>query len=194
MGVMKNAYTLLGVLFIIVIGGAILAFQWASPPSNQNTSMALKLTSSAFEEGGVIPQKYTCNGENINPPLSIEGAPDGTRTLALIVDDPDIPESIKQSRGIDSFDHWVVFNIPPAMTDIEERKNPLGVVGLNSAGKRGYTGPCPPDREHRYFFRLYALDTELSLSEDATKVDVLSAMEGHIIEETALMGKYDQPR
>ena len=152
----------------------------------------MKLTSAAFENGGKIPSKYTCDGDNINIPLSWSGVPAETKSLVLIMDDPDIPDSVKKSRGIEVYDHLVAFNIPPADTGIPEGKEPNGVLGSNGAGKTGYTGPCPPDREHRYFFKLYALDTTLSIPAGGTKKEVLDAMDGHIIAQTELMGFYDR--
>lgn len=149
----------------------------------------LKLTSSAFKDGRSIPSRFTCEGENINPELSIKNAPAGTVSLALLMDDPDIPESVKKNMGFAVFDHWVVFNIPSDTTEIPEGQRPPGVEGMNSAGQ-GYTGPCPPDGEHRYFFKLYALDTMLDLNKSATKARVEKAMKRHIIEKAQLMGVY----
>ncbi|MBI4086448.1 YbhB/YbcL family Raf kinase inhibitor-like protein [Candidatus Kaiserbacteria bacterium] len=152
----------------------------------------LTLTSPVFAEGGTIPSRCTCEGKNINPELRIEGVPEGAVSLALLMDDPDIPESVKQSRDIDVFDHWVAFNMPPDTAVIAEGATPPGVEGRNSAGESGYKGPCPPDREHRYFFKLYALDRTLDLNASATKADVEKAMEGHVVEETQLMGVYEK--
>jgi Raf kinase inhibitor-like YbhB/YbcL family protein len=152
------------------------------------------LKSSIFEHNSLIPAKYTCDVENINPQLTIEGVPEGAGSLVLIMDDPDIPDSVKQVRGIDVFDHWVVFNIPPETREIAEATEPKGVAGSNGAGAVGYRGPCPPDREHRYFFKLYALDTMLDLPDGSTKADVEKAMAGHIIAQTELMGRYDRQR
>ena len=149
----------------------------------------LKLTSPAFAEGGTIPSRFTCEGENINPELRIGNAPAGTRSFALLVDDPDIPESVKKNMGLDVFDHWVIFNIPADTIEITEGRVSVGVEGMNSAGQ-GYTGPCPPDGEHRYFFKLYALDVLLDLNKSATKMRVEQAMKGHIIEKAQLIGVY----
>lgn len=146
----------------------------------------MKLMSPAFQEGESIPQKYTCQGEDINPSLHIEGIPSGTKTLALIVDDPDVPAWVRPDQ---MWVHWVLFNISPN-SRIDENTAP-GSQGLNTAGDAIYMGPCPPDREHRYFFKLYALDTELDL-QTPTKEELLKAMEGHILEETALMGRYEK--
>ncbi len=152
----------------------------------------MKLTSPVFTEGGKIPSKYTCDGENINPALTITDVPVEATSLVLIMDDPDIPDFVKQKNNIEVWDHWIVWNIPPSTKNIPEGKNPLGVVGRNSRGNNTYGGPCPPDREHRYFFKLYALDTELKLTESSTKVDVEAAMEGHLVAEAKLMGRYER--
>ena len=152
----------------------------------------LHLTSAAFEYNAKIPSKYTCDGENINPPLLITNVPDGARSLVLFLDDPDIPESIKQERGISVFDHWVVFNIPPSVTEIPEGTKPEGTSGIGTRGEKKYLGPCPPDREHRYFFKLYALDVVLDLPEGSTKEMVSSAMDRHIMEQAELVGTYER--
>src|SRR3989344_2661178 len=197
---MRNAYTLIGVTALIVIAGAWYAFNSStdtSITSSRTGSMALSLTSPAFTQGTSIPSQFTCDAENISPPLQISGVPEGTVSLALLMDDPDIPQVFKEQRGIDSFDHWTLFNIspPPAggVTEIAQAGS-VGTAGANGAGKSESTGPCPPREyepsEHRYFFRLYALDIELPLQASASKTDVLKAMEGHIIEQTELMGKY----
>ena len=149
----------------------------------------LTLTSPAFSEGAAIPSRFTCEGDNVNPPLQIEGVPAGVVSFSLLMDDPDIPESVKMNRGITVFDHWVVFNIPADTIEIPENSIPPGVEGMNSGGQ-GYTGPCPPDAQHRYFFKLYALDTMLELNKSATKARVEEAMKGHIIEKAQLLGVY----
>lgn len=152
----------------------------------------MELTSSAFENGGKIPSKYTCDGDNISPALEISAVPEGTVSLVLIMDDPDIPEVAKKNFNVEKWDHWVVFNIPPGTTVIPESENPEGVIGVNTRGGNEYRGPCPPDREHRYFFKLYALDIELDLPEGSTKSQVEQAIVGHILEQTELMGKYER--
>lgn len=144
----------------------------------------MQLTSSAFEAGGRIPGKYTCDGEDKSPPLTISGVPGGTKSLVLVMDDPDAPAG--------TWDHWVVFNIPPSVTDIPEGQEPAGVHGKGTSGNLEYHGPCPPDREHRYFFKLYALDTQLDLREGASKQDVEQAMAGHVIEQAEFMGRYER--
>ena len=145
--------------------------------------------SPAFEHEGKIPSKYTCDGENISPPLTVSDVPPETKSLALIMDDPDVPKHLR-SDGM--WDHWVVFNIPASMRDIKEGNEPDGIHGIGTGGNMNYFGPCPPDREHRYFFKLYALDTELDLPEKATKQQLEKAMENHIIEKAELMGKYER--
>ncbi len=152
--------------------------------------MGLDVTSSAFEEGGAIPARYTCDGLDISPPLSWSPVPNGTRSLALIAEDPDAP------RG--AFAHWVIYNLPPDTRrlpeDVPNRQTlPGGALqGMNGAGSIGYTGPCPPGGTHRYFFKVYALDTELDLGAGATKEDVVRAMEGHVLAEGRLLGTYQR--
>ena len=142
----------------------------------------LLVKSSAFEKNTKIPSKYTCDGDDISPPLTFEGVPKEAKTLVLIVDDPDAP------RG--TFDHWVVWNIPAFISKIEENNAPSGIEGLNGAGKAGYFGPCPPSGTHRYFFKVYALDTALSLGANSRKKDVEVAMEGHVLAKGELIGLY----
>lgn len=158
--------------------------------------MAFSLTSPAFENGGNIPAKYTCDGSHgLSPTLAWSGVPEGTKSFVLIVDDPDIPQVVKDARSIKAFDHWTLFNIPPETREIPEGGT-AGTPGTNTAGSADYTGPCPPPEhepsEHRYFFKLYALNSLLSLSAGATKEEVLSALAPHIIEETELVGRYSR--
>ncbi len=149
----------------------------------------MKITSPAFEEGGIIPSLYTCEGKNISPPLLFLSLPKNAKSLVLIMDDPDVPKTLRPSG---MYDHWIVFNIPPSTQKIEQNEAPAGVQGKNTGGKNQYTGPCPPDREHRYFFKLYALDTLLNLKEGVTKEEVENAMRGHIIDQCQLMGRYEK--
>jgi Raf kinase inhibitor-like YbhB/YbcL family protein len=151
----------------------------------------LSINSLIFENNALIPSKYTCDADNVNPPLSISGVPEGTQSLALIMYDPDVPKNLIAS-GV--FDHWVAFNMPPLTTAIEEGKDAPGVLGNNGAGKKGYTGPCPPDREHRYFFELYALDMKLPLSEGASRTDVENAIKGHVLGQAELIGRYNRKK
>jgi Raf kinase inhibitor-like YbhB/YbcL family protein len=145
----------------------------------------MKLTSSAFKNGQKIPSRYTCNGENLSPPLGIADVPEGTRSLALIMEDPDVPKNIRKDG---MWDHWMVFNMPPDLSEIQEATEPRGTAGKGTNGEAGYFGPCPPDREHRYFIKLFALDTKLELPAKSTKADVEKAMDGHILAQTELMG------
>jgi Raf kinase inhibitor-like YbhB/YbcL family protein len=147
----------------------------------------MKLTSSAFDHEGSIPKQYTCDGEGISPPLYITDIPAETKSLALIMDDPDVPKSIRKD-GI--WDHWVVFNIPASTTYIAEAEEPSGTPGKGTANNTGYYGPCPPDREHRYFFNIYALDTLLELPGGSTKNQLLEAMNGHVLAKAILIGRY----
>jgi Raf kinase inhibitor-like YbhB/YbcL family protein len=144
---------------------------------------SMRLTSTAFEHEGSIPATFTCDGPDVSPALSIEDIPAGTVSLALVMDDPDAP------RG--TWDHWVVFDIP---TDarIPEGVAELGTPGSNSWGHTGYGGPCPPGGTHRYFFVAYALDTRLGLAPGADKAAVLDAIEGHVLAEATLMGRYSR--
>jgi hypothetical protein len=207
MTVMNKTIWVIVLLLLLTTGGVIVwrnTYQAPEPFSTDINDNAMtnetvfRLTSPTFTHNGVIPTQFTCDGDNINPPLSISGIPEETQSLALLVDDPDIPSEIKESRGIDVFDHWVVFNISPDASDIPQDASGLGIEGQNSSGELGYAGPCPPTEyqptEHRYFFRVYALDTELALSEGATKEEVEKAMEGHIIAQTETVGRYDRSK
>ena len=142
----------------------------------------MKLTSPAFEHNQEMPSEYTCDGSDTSPELNIENVPEGTKSLALIMDDPDAPAG--------TWVHWVVWNIPPETKSIAKANEPEGVQGTTSFGRAGYGGPCPPSGTHRYFFKLYALDSTLNLAEDSKKEDLLQAMEGHIIEQAELIGLY----
>lgn len=174
------------VIFVIVVA----TFLNNNKQDNQNTNMLI--SSSAFQNKGKIPAKYTCDGENINPPLNIEEIPENAKSIVLIMDDPDIPDFVKQTKGIEVFDHWVVFNISPDTKVIEEGIKPKGISGVNSSGENKYTGPCPPDKEHRYFFKIYALDTMLDLPEGATKGEIEKAMQEHILGQGELVGLYSR--
>jgi Raf kinase inhibitor-like YbhB/YbcL family protein len=193
-------------LLFIIIGGVF--FYFSHQPLTQNPSTLRKvsvtmkqskgkkmtISSTAFADHTAIPAVYTCDGKSINPPLTFGDVPSSTKSLVLLMDDPDVPKKLIPA-GV--FDHWVVYNIPPTTHEIAENSVPQGVSqGLNGAGQEKYTGPCPPDREHRYFFKLYALDSELSFSEPAkvSKQIVLDAMQGHIIEQAELVGLYNRPQ
>lgn len=151
----------------------------------------MRVTSRAFADGERIPTQFSCEGQDMNPPLSFHEVPSEAKSLVLIMDDPDVPEFVRKDR---MWDHWVVFNIPASVTEVKENSQPPGVAGKNTSGGLNYQGPCPPDREHRYFFKLYALDQELFLKEGATKKEVEVAMEGHILAKAELMGRYTHNR
>ena len=150
----------------------------------------LKVSSRAFQDGGMIPREYTCDGANVSPPLSWDFAPDGTKSFALIADDPDAPGK--------TWVHWVVFNLAantrelPASLPAQDAITSGGRQGTTDFRKSGYGGPCPPTGAHRYYFKLYALDTELALDSSATKDQLLKAMEGNVLAEGQLMGKYQR--
>lgn len=146
-------------------------------------SSVWRITSPAFTEGARIPAKFTCSAENISPPLEWNGAPAGTKSFALLMQDPDAPGG--------TFIHWVAYDIPAAQTGISEGANTAGVGGKNSADRTAYMGPCPPSGEHRYIFAVYALDTaSLNLPAGATQEQVTAAVRGHILGQASLMGRY----
>lgn len=142
----------------------------------------MKLTSSAFTHNGNIPSEFTCDGSDLSPPLTISDVPANAKSLVLICDDPDAP--------VGTWDHWVVFNIPASTIQIPKGTEPNGVAGKNSWGRTGYGGPCPPSGTHRYFFKLYALDTMLNLPAGSTKKQIEAAMQGHILAKAELIGLY----
>jgi Raf kinase inhibitor-like YbhB/YbcL family protein len=146
----------------------------------------MKITSSAFQEGGNIPSKFTCDGGDSSPPLKIDGAPAEAKSLVLIVDDPDAPGGL--------FTHWLVWDIDPKTTDIPESSAPKGVQGKNDFGKSGYGGPCPPSGTHRYYFKIFALDRQLDVPAGAKRNQLDAAMKGHTIAEGELMGRYSRGR
>lgn len=159
-------------------------------------NMGLALSSPAFTDGEIIPAKYTCDGNReFSPPLTIGGVPEGTKTLALLMDDPDISQFAKKSGGIEAFDHWVLYNIPPDTKEIREGAAP-GIAGLNTAGGIGYAGPCPPPqyepKEHRYIFTLYALSGELRFDVPPTKQQVLDAIRPLTLAAATLTGRYSR--
>ncbi|HSW86084.1 MAG TPA: YbhB/YbcL family Raf kinase inhibitor-like protein [Rhabdochlamydiaceae bacterium] len=151
----------------------------------------MKLKSRAFQHEGNIPERYSCDGDNINPPLEIEEVPSNAKSLVLIMDDPDVPEFVRKDR---MFVHWVIYDMPKDIAVIDEDSTPQGKMGKGTSGEASYFGPCPPDREHRYYFKLYALDKMLNLAAGATKQEVEKAMAGHIIANTELMGRYERRR
>ena len=188
------------IIFIILICIIFYFLKRSSQPTLQESSIPpekesvgeekediqnMKLTSPVFENNQLIPSKYACDGEDINPPLQISEVPEGAKSLVLIVDDPDAP--------MGTWDHWIVWNIDPDTGKIEEDSVPEGAVeGLNDFRKHSYGGPCPPSGTHRYFFKLYALDTQLELDDSSRKKDVERAMKGHILDTAELIGLYQR--
>jgi Raf kinase inhibitor-like YbhB/YbcL family protein len=156
--------------------------------------MPLTIRSPAFTDGGELPTPYTCEGPNRSPPLSFAGVPPGARSLALVVDDPDAPDPAAPKTV---FVHWVLHDLPPDAAGLAEGVRPedlpRGTQGAaNDYGKTGWKGPCPPIGRHRYFFKLYALDAVLGPIADRTKVGLLAAMKGHVLEEAQLVGTYQK--
>lgn len=150
--------------------------------------MEIKIKSSAFEDGGLIPAKYTCDGADVSPPLQWDVVPEGTKSIALICDDPDAP--------MGTWVHWVLFNLPSEANELAENipaeeALPNGArQGVSDFGRIGYGGPCPPSGTHRYFFKIYALNAEVGLQAGINKRQLLKAMEGHILGQGQLVGKY----
>ena len=173
---------------VAILAGIIFVGLSLSPISSGGSDMAITITSSVFSEEGMIPKKYTCDAEDISPDLKWSGVPQGAKSLALICDDPDAP--------VGTWVHWVLFNIPADVTMLPAGIPPDATLqngarhGKNDFRKLGYGGPCPPGGTHRYYFKLYALDTALNLESGSTKAQLLAAMEGHILAEGQLMGKY----
>jgi len=152
--------------------------------------MRIEIKSRVFENEGMIPRKYTCDGDDISPPLSWDSVPEETKSIAVICDDPDAP--------MGTWVHWVVYDIPPETRELKENVTPEremhigGIQGMNDFKKVGYGGPCPPGGTHRYFFKIFALDLRLELGPGATKDQLLIAMEGHILAKGELIGKYSR--
>jgi len=145
----------------------------------------MKINTSVFEHEGAIPSHYTCDGEDVNPPLEIADVPKDAKSLVILVDDPGAPAS--------TWVHWLVWNISPDTAEMGENSLPDGAVeGITSFNKTGYGGPCPPSGVHRYYFKLFALDTILELEATATANEVKQAMSGHILEQVELMGRYQR--
>lgn len=156
----------------------------------RSREMTVSVSSSAFQEGGMIPAKYTCDGNDVSPPLEWTAVPEGTVSVALISDDPDAP--------MGTWVHWVMWNIPPTVCELPENVPPKPELpdgsrqGISDFRRPGYGGPCPPGGVHRYYFKIYALDTMLDLPSSTKKSDLLKAMKGHILAEGQLMGKYSR--
>jgi len=179
-------------LFAAALFGCLVA---ASCADNTETAkephMNIQITSAAFAEGQPIPEKYTCVGPDVSPPLHWTNAPANAKSFALIADDPDAP--------LGTWVHWVIYNLPPATTSLTENTPPSSELpngakqGVNDFGQTGYGGPCPPrGKPHHYFFKIYALDTLLDLPSGATKKDLLKAVDGHVLAEGQLMGTYQR--
>ena len=188
-----NQLVFLVFLFLFVGGGIFVLVKIKNPHPKkesltitiQEKSSTMKLSSSAFIHNQTIPAKYTCDGENVNPPLTITDVLTDSKSLTLIVDDPDAPAG--------TWVHWTVWNISPDTKQIAENSVPSNAIqGKTSFGNSGYGGPCPPSGTHRYFFKLYALDTTLSLGQNATKQDLEKAFVGHILDQAELIGLYSR--
>jgi len=156
-----------------------------APAIDTSNAIKFKLSSPAFQDSGSIPQKFTCQGDNVSPELNWSEAPANTKSFALIMDDPDAPGG--------TFTHWVVFDLPADQTQLAEGIGPIGVGGNNGLSQTGYMGPCPPNGIHRYYFRLYALDIpSLNLKAGASRGEVETAMNGHVIGSADAMGRFEQ--
>lgn len=185
------------IILVVVVGGfiylskSIKTYDTDTSVVNKEINMAkiLDLQSSAFTDNEMIPSKYTCEGKNVVPPLQISNTPAGTKSLALILDDTDVPSA---PGGI--FTHWVVWNMPPNTKGIIEGQEPDGILGKGTSGKEGYIGPCPPTGTHHYHFKLFALDTVLTLEKGSDKQSLENAMISHILDETELIGLYKKSK
>lgn len=173
------AATVLALCLVACSSGGAIETEPTAAPSTEEDGM--QLTSPAFEPDATIPERYTCDGADVSPPLDLANVPTDTVAMVLVMDDPDAPVGV--------WDHWVEFDIGPR-EHIPEAVDRLGTPGTNSWDRTGYGGPCPPSGTHRYFFTVYALDSELGLSAGATKAEVLAALEGHVLAQAALMGLY----
>jgi len=157
-------------------------FQRKKIPPELKMPNIMKISSSAFENNSQIPKKYTCDGENVNPPLEIKDIPEETKSLVLIVEDIDAP------RGV--FLHWLVFDIEPSTSAIAEDSVSLGIQGENDFGTAGYGGPCPPQGTHRYVFKIYALNAKLNLPSGSKIKEIENLMSNHVLDEAQLIGQY----
>jgi Raf kinase inhibitor-like YbhB/YbcL family protein len=172
----------------VIIGFCLLVVAHASGQTKGGQDMAIKVVSASFTEGGIIPKQYTCDGKDVSPSLSWSGVPEDAKSIALICDDPDAPGG--------TWVHWVLFNLPPKTDGLAEGVPSSKTLkngakhGANDFRKFGYGGPCPPSGTHRYYFKVYALDTMLDLDPGITKGDLVEAMKGHILAEGQLMGRY----
>jgi len=168
---------------VIVAAGLAIALAIVSFASGE---AKMKITSSAFQEGGNIPSRFTCDGGDTSPPLQITEVPSGAKSLALVVDDPDAPSGL--------FTHWMFWNISPQNNTIAEGSTPKGVQGTNDFGKSGYGGPCPPSGTHRYYFKIFALDRELESPAGTKRSQLDAAMKGHVVAQGELIGRYSRKK
>jgi Raf kinase inhibitor-like YbhB/YbcL family protein len=178
----------IGIMVSVIVFSGTYHDAFSTPKGGEK----MQITSSTFTEGSMITAKYTCDGRDISPPLEWKDVPDGAKSFALISDDPDAP--------VGTWVHWVIYNIPPTVIKFDENmprekefKNGMR-QGSNDWPKIGYGGPCPPSGTHRYYFKLYALDTMLGLKPGATKAQLVQAMKDHILAEAQLMGKYSRQK
>lgn len=175
------------IILILIFSGFFFWQKYQGKKNSQKLELPkqMEISSPAFENNSQIPSKYTCDGQDINPPLEIKNIPERTQSLVLIVDDPDAP--------MGTFLHWLVFNINPDASIIDENSIPQGgIQGRNDFGKENYGGPCPPSGTHRYFFKIFALDKKLDLKAGAKLKEVEKAMEGHILDKAELIGIYQR--
>ena len=184
---MNNVSICKGIMLGVIIT-CVAAWAGAAEKAKGGGKMGIVVTSAAFGEGELIPARYTCDGADVSPPMSLSGVPEGAKSIALICDDLDAPAG--------TWVHWVVYDLSPDIKDLPEAVPPDKTVlegakqGLNDFLQIGYGGPCPPAGTHRYFFKVYALDAVMNLAPGARKGDLLKAMEGHVLAEGQLMGKY----
>lgn len=191
---MRAAYALQGAAFLLLftVMGVLFSRSAHAPvpygtiisTTTSSVDRTLTLSSPAFADGGLIPVSHTCDGVGTSPELHLSGVPKDAQSLVLIMDDPDSPTG--------TWDHWVVFNIPPSTTVLKEGIEPEGVGGISTFGTTGYGGPCPGKGTHHYQFKLYALDTMLALPEGSTKQDVERALQGHVLAQATLTGLYQR--
>ena len=180
------------VLMLTIAALAIISCRSNDKKAESSTNLNITVSSDAFQEGEMIPKKYTCDGEDVSPSVSWTGLPAETKSVVLVCDDPDAPG--------DTWVHWILYNLPPNSGGLPEGVPPAEMLdgggnhGINSWNRYGYGGPCPPSGVHRYFFKIYALDTVLDIDARATEKNVLQAMEGHILIQGQLMGKYSRSK
>lgn len=187
---MAHKFRLGTALLLIVITACDAEIVATSGPSATTTAPGgtMNITSPAFSHNGFIPDRYTCEGEDISPPLEFDDIPTDTISLVLIIDDPDAPDPAAPKVV---WEHWVMWNIAPGTTSVPAGSVPAGAVqGTNSWGRTDYGGPCPPVGTHRYFIKLYALDTTLAIGTSSIKADVEVAMQGHVLAQAELIGRY----